>query len=124
MVVIREFIIQWSKGNLDLFEYTKEKEIVLILTNTYILEIINYISQYKDNCHVWIERVPMYVLIQRELRSFNIPFGINSDAERWQSQIHQTKLPHMQYISHWQIHKPTRLEDIEQMTFDYEKWKL
>lgn len=125
MIYIREFIIQWnSKGSLDLFEYTKDKEIIKILFDTYVLDIVNYISNVKENLYVWIEKMPIYKILTPEFDKLNINYGRNTDAEKWERQMRRDGNRHISYIHYWWILKPIRIEDMEQKTFDYEKFGL
>lgn len=107
---MREFIIQYNDGDLDLFEYTNEKEIVLLKRRTFILDIIDIISQNND-CFVWIEYAPQYFTIKKVLNNLQIECGTNNDAELWMKYIWKRNLPQMRYISYWNINKPITLEE-------------
>lgn len=125
MIIIKEFIIQWNdKGSLDLFEYTQDKEVIKILFEAYVLDVINYISQIKENCYTWIERMPLDRLIKPELDKLNINYDRNINAEKWVRQMRRDGNIHMSYIHYWWIFKPIRIEDMEQKTFDYRKFRL
>lgn len=125
MITIKEFIIQWNiKGSLDLFEYTKDKEIIKILFDTFASDTINYISDLKEDCYIWIDKVPTYGIITQEFDKLNIRYGRNLDAEKWCRQMWREGNRNLNYMSYWYIHKPIRIEDFEQKTFDCESFML
>lgn len=121
---MREFIIQWNRDGLDLFEYTKEHSIIQTMKRTYAVDIICYIKNISrdDTCQVYIENCPIYPLIHRDLDELNIDNGICYDAENYQKHRWREKLPQMNYIAYWDLIRPPRIDELEEYVFDFDKW--
>lgn len=115
--MIREFIVQWARGGLDLFEYTIEHEIVLIMKKVYVIDIIDFFKTKSEPCSVHIENSPMYFILSKELTDIGIDNGLYRDAEKWHHYRWYSKMPQMNYVAYWQIIKPTRIDEMEQKIF-------
>lgn len=115
---IREFIVQWNRDGLDLFEYTKEHCINLIFKKTYATEIIHFLKHVEDKCFVHIEYCPIFHFLNKDLLNENIENNLCYDAERWLRYEWREKIPHViKYIAYWECIKPSRVDDLEQREF-------
>jgi hypothetical protein len=119
---IREFIVQWNRDGLDLFEYTKEHEIKPIIIKTYAVDIVYFIMELKDKCIIHIENCPVYHLLHRDLEELNFDNGICYEAERWHKHRWLERLQPMKYIAYWELLRPARVDELERLEFDFDKW--
>lgn len=113
----REFIIQWNNRSLDLFEYKKEHKIALIIRNTYVLNIVEFLKEVEDRSVIHIENCPAFYILNQELSKLNIDNGMCSDAEKWLKYRWRARLPQVNFISYWEHIRPPRVDELEQVKF-------
>lgn len=105
-----------------MFEYTKEHNIIRILERIYAVDILEFIKNIDDRCYVNIEDCPVFQLIHRDLEKLEIESDINSDAEKYHRHKWRERLPQVKYISYWDLIRPPRIDELEEYTFDFDKW--
>ena len=115
---MREFIIQWNGGWVDLYEYTKEHEVQLVLCQVYGTDIIDCLSEINEEIFVHIEQCSIYLCLHSDLFNRGIKCGQCHDAEYWHRNRWVQRLPQMNYISYWQVVRPLRVDEIKQIKYD------
>lgn len=112
---MRELIIQYNQHRaFDLFEYTKEKELILLLHSQYLANIVSYINECGGGLCIWVEFTPDYYYLTKILQANNNGniIGRKFDAELFHTDRKIKHLPPMEYIAYWQMIKPESYDTI------------
>lgn len=94
------------------------------MKQTYAVDIVDFIRNIDETCSVHIEDCPAYPFIHRDLEELEIDNGICYDAEKWHRNRWRERLSPMKYIAYWEHVRPPRIDEIEEYTFDFSKYKF